>query len=80
MGDRFVPGDHFVRCDRTGFKVLASKAKKEWTGLIVRDESWEERHPQDFLRGRPDRQAVQDPRSDIEPYFLSANEVKADDL
>ena len=56
------PGDHLVECDRTGFTVYASQSKKEWTGHIVRDQSWEPRHPQDFVRGIGDKQSVYDPR------------------
>lgn len=51
----YRPGDYYVTCDRTGFKVLASKARKEWTGALVRNESWEARHPQDFVRSRLDK-------------------------
>lgn len=55
MKDRFVPGAHNVICDRTGFKIKSTKAKKEWTGNIVRKSSWEARHPQDFVRSKPER-------------------------
>lgn len=55
-------GDHLVRCDRTGFTVYASETAKEWNGLRVRHESWEPRHPQEFVRGVHDRQGVDDAR------------------
>lgn len=58
----YIPGDFWRICERTGFKVRASHTSKEWTGSIVRDVSWEPRHPQDFVRGRPDDQRVVDPR------------------
>jgi hypothetical protein len=60
MGYR--PGDFYRICERTGFKVYASDTRKEWTGRIVRRESYERRHPQDFVRGVTDRQIVPDPR------------------
>ena len=60
MGYR--PGDFYRICERTGFKVYASQTRKEWTGRIVRKESFEQRHPQDFVRGVKDRQIVTDPR------------------
>lgn len=67
MGDhtnrqKYIPGDHYRICDRTGFKVRRSETTKEWTGQIVRDKSWETRHPQDYVRGVPDHQAVKEPR------------------
>lgn len=73
-------GDHNVICDRTGFKLKASDCKLEWNGLFVRAESWESRHPQDFLRAFPDDQTVPIARPPQEPYFLSDGEVKAEDL
>ena len=40
------PADYAVGiCQRTGFKVPASQLKQEWTGLLVREASWEPRHP-----------------------------------
>lgn len=76
----YRPGDHYVLCDRSGFKVLASQTLKEWNGLIVRKEDYEERQPQDFVRGRKDKQSVDDPRSEASDTFLETNEVSADDL
>jgi hypothetical protein len=58
----YVRGDHYVICDRTGFKVRASRAREDWTGAIVRSDSWEARHPQDFVRGKKDDQRVPDAR------------------
>jgi hypothetical protein len=58
MADLYRPGDHYTTCDRTGFKVRASDTKVEWTGARVRKQSWEARHPQDFVRGRKDNMAA----------------------
>lgn len=76
----YVPGDFWRICDRTGFKVRASHTQKEWTGAIVRNGSWEQRHPQDFVRGRADDQRVIDPRprptdvfsGNVMPYLAAA--------
>jgi len=78
--DYYAPGDHNVICDRTGKKVKASQTRKQWNNLIVREESWEPRHPQDLIRSKPDHQQVPDPRSEQEDVFLATNEVKAEDL
>ena len=78
--DEYVHGDHNVICDRSGFKVKASQTRMEWNGLRVRIEDWEPRHPQDFVRGRADRQTVADARPEPTDVFLETNEVTADDL
>ncbi len=73
-----------VICDRTGIKAKRSQCRKEWNGLIVLRESWEARHPQDFLRGFEDDQSVPDPRSEATDSFiddsLGFEEVTAGDL
>lgn len=74
------PGDFYRICARTGFKVLARDTVKEWTGQCVRRESYEARHPQDFLRARKDDQRVRDPRPEPADDFLTTNEVTRDDL
>lgn len=58
----YQAGNPWKICDRCGFKKRASATRKEWTGLIVCMECFEERHPQDFVRGRMDRQNVPEPR------------------
>src|SRR6185295_18818765 len=59
----YRPGDFLRDCDRCGFTVYASETRKQWDGLIVcAIGCFEERHPQDFVRGRVDRQNVPDPR------------------
>lgn len=78
--DEFVAGDYNVICDRTGFKVKASDTLLEWNGLRVRKADWEQRHPQDFVRGRADRQTVPDARPEQTDVFLATNEVTKDDL
>ena len=61
--DLYVPGGYWVIDDRTGFRVRASEARKEWTGLLVDGvDEYEDRHPQDFVRARTDRQNVKNPR------------------
>jgi hypothetical protein len=73
--DYYSPGDHNVICDRTGYKVKASRTVKEWNGSRVRIESFEIRHPQDFLRDKVDRQKVADPRSEGTNTYLATNQA-----
>lgn len=70
MVDKYRPGDHYRIDDMSGFKVRASKTRKQWNGLIVRADRFEARHPQDFVRARRDNQAVTDPRPIPEPQWL----------
>ena len=56
MRDRSRPGDYYVIDTRTGFKRWASDTVRESTGLRVEDADPD--HPQDFVRGRKDRQRV----------------------
>ena len=68
----YRPGDFLRDCDRCGETVYASETKKQWDGLIVCAVGcFEERHPQDFVRGRKDRQNVPDPRP-VPPYQFVA--------
>jgi len=42
----FKIGDHYVQCDRCGFKRLASDCRMTWDGWFVcSDTCWEEKHP-----------------------------------
>lgn len=77
---RYIHGDANVICERTGSKIKRSQARKEWNNKIVRKESFEHRHPMDFLRSRPDRQAAEDPRTESTDGFLGVNQVQASDL
>lgn len=58
----YVGGEWYRICDRTGFKIRDTRTKKQWNNLIVRDQSWEPRQPQDFVQGVADDQSVVDPR------------------
>lgn len=79
-GTYYLPGGHNKICDRTGFKVKSTNTQKEWNNLIVRRQSFELRQPQDLLRSKPDRQHVNDPRTESEDNFLGDNDVSVDDL
>jgi len=71
-----MKGAHRVICDRCGFKYWNHETRKEWNGLRVchgagTNQCWEPRHPQDFVRARPDRQTVRDPRPEGADIFIS---------
>lgn len=69
-GVQYRAGSFYRSDDRSGFTRRAESTKKEWTQLIVGDDLWEARQPQDFVRGVPDNQTVPDPRLDPPPSFV----------
>lgn len=77
-----IPGDYNVVCDWTGRKYKRSQCRRTWDGHLVRRESWEQRHPQDFVRGVADHQSV--PPGEARPFStpeaLPGNIVTPDDL
>jgi hypothetical protein len=62
MGDNYIRNDHWVIDDRSGLKIRSSEARREWTGAVVHKDDWEARHPQDFVRAKPERAIVRNPR------------------
>ena len=76
----YIPGDFWRICDRCGKRFRQSETRKTWDGLWVCKKDFETRQPQDFVKGKADKQAVREPRPQPTDYFLSDNEVTADDL
>lgn len=73
--DRFRSGDWLAVCDRCGFTFKSHQLRKEWTGLRVCDGPstngcWETRHPQEFVKGREDRQTPPWTRPEAPDVFL----------
>lgn len=59
---KFRMGSFYRVDDRSGFPTRAGRTQMEWTGFLVDKRLWEERQPQDLVKGVPDYQAVPDPR------------------
>jgi len=76
----WIKGDHWVICDVCGFKVRASQSLKRWDGLLVCHKDWETRHPQEDVRGRVDRQLVDNPRPPPADVFVNPGDITRDDL
>lgn len=51
-------GDYLFSCDRCGTTHYASQGQMEWDNFFVCKECFEERQPQDFVRGRVDEMRV----------------------
>lgn len=69
-GVRFVAGEWNAICDVCAQKYKSGEMKKRWDGLMVCPNDWEPRHPQDFLRAVPDRQAVPWSRPETPDVFV----------
>lgn len=69
-GVRFLSGQWNAICDVCGQKYKSGEMKKRWDGLMVCPHDWETRHPQDFLRSMPDRQAVPWSRPETPDVFV----------
>lgn len=67
-------------CQRTGFVYPANEVVREWTGLWVHWADMDYRHPQEFVKGRKDIQAVPGPSPEPTDTFLSTNEVTRESL
>lgn len=76
----YKPGDHYIQCDLSGFKVRRSDARMMWDGKLVHKDFWEQRQPQDFVRGRADKIAVDQPRPEGDNEFIGTNDVQPEDL
>jgi hypothetical protein len=66
--------EHYVRCDNTGLRVLSGDVRKQWDGLLVWKEQFDERHPQEFVRGVVDNFAVREARPE-EPMSVALDTV-----
>lgn len=76
----YKPGSFYRICDRTGFAERAGHTRKQWNNIIVRLQSFEERQPQDFVRGRRDDQTVPEPRPRQTPTFLGVSTTLAQNV
>jgi UDP-N-acetylenolpyruvoylglucosamine reductase len=78
--DNFVLGDSNAICDECGWKYKRSQLKKRWDGLLVCAKDYEERHEQDSIKIRPERNNVKDARTEPSPHYVAIGENTADKL
>jgi len=55
-------GHYNLYCDRCGKQLKDNQSLLEWTGMIVCGRCVDERHPQEYVRGRIDHMQVPSPR------------------
>jgi len=60
--DFYDHGNHNMICQKCGQKYKRSEMREQWDHSWVCWYDYEERQPQDLLRGLPDRQSIEDPR------------------
>lgn len=72
MGSRdyYKKGDWNCICDVCGFKRKSSEMRKRWDGVMVCQEDWEPRQPQEFVRGVPDQQSLPWTRPEAPDTFV----------
>lgn len=73
--DYYAPGDYNVICDVSGRKLKVSRAKRRWDNALVHPDHWEPRHPQDYVKGVKDDQAVQISRPDVDNSITARGDV-----
>jgi len=63
---RYASGKYaYGLSDRSGFRYRLRDMKKEWNGLVVGPDEFEQKHPQlEAPRVSPDPQALRNPRPD----------------
>ena len=85
---RFESGQHNAICDRCGAEFKARQLRIEWNGLRTCSVTgtrncWEQRQPQDLVRGKKDKQTppwVRPEPPDVDVSPGSGNEVTVGDL
>tara|TARA_R100001460_G_scaffold41521_12_gene77309 strand:+ start:758 stop:1063 length:306 start_codon:yes stop_codon:yes gene_type:complete len=71
---KFAVGKHaYGISDRSGFRYKLNEMKREWNGLLVGKDEWEEKQPQlESPKSITDPQALRNPRPDrVEPLDIS---------
>lgn len=76
----FEIGKWLVLCDRCGFRRTSDQIVKTWDGYMVCAPSikpgcFETRHPQDFVRDKPDDQSVPFTRSEGADVFRTVDTI-----
>lgn len=63
-------------CQRCGKQRRLRELRREpETRLKVCQFCWDPRHPQEKVRGVPDRQALRNPSPEPEPFYVGLNDV-----
>lgn len=67
----WVSGEWTVSCDICCKSMLASESRRRWDGAIVCEADYDERHPLDLLRVRPEKGTVPFTRPEPPDTYVS---------
>lgn len=70
---------NYVHCDKSNWRVYPGRLSNEYTGMMVRSELRDLRHPQEYEKSRGGDKMPGSPRPEQEDSFISV-EVTIDDL
>ncbi|CAB4216902.1 hypothetical protein UFOVP1590_14 [uncultured Caudovirales phage] len=76
----YLKGSWSCVCDRCGVEYKSGELQKEWNGLMTCSNCFEQRQPQDFVRGVADIQTVpwsRDEPADTFIPFCTPNSITA---
>jgi hypothetical protein len=79
MSTYYKSGQWNAICDRCGFKFKSGELKKDWQGLMVCSQDYEQRNPQDFLRVYPEKIAPDWARPEGADQFLEGDWLETED-
>lgn len=51
----WIAGRYSAICDVCGFRFHSDRLKRRWDSLMVCEQDWETRHPQDFIKLRSEK-------------------------
>lgn len=68
--DYFKSGDWNGICEQCGKKFKFSKLRTQWDGITACPSCFDYRHPQEFVRGRVDKQSVPNSSPEPEDVFI----------
>ena len=74
-----VPSNYEI-CQRSGFRVPIGELVKEWDGGWVRRQSYDPRHPQDFVRSKPERSHPHHSPEPTDAFIADDAQIEASDL
>lgn len=78
--DHLVLGDWNAICDVCGMKYKASELRRRWDGYMVCESDFEQRHPQDLIRLRPEKQATPWARPEPDDTYVTPAPVDPNSL
>lgn len=65
------PGTWATVCDVCGLRFPSDKLHKRWDGLMTCSKDWEQRHPQDFIKIKPEKIAPDFVRPESYQYTVN---------